>query len=211
MKADRETKEKLILSAKSEFMEKGYNKASLRKICENAGVTTGALYFFFKDKADLFSSIVEEPFQLLCNIIKEHFREDVEMLENPTPYEQQDGDHDELVAALIHHIYENRDTFLLLLTKSEGTVYENCTDKLVDIMEQSYRLMAERMLTQLKDMKISVYMLHWLTHMQIDSFVHMITHENDEKKALKHMQKIMDFIVKSWIELTFVPITENDD
>lgn len=211
MKADRETKEKLILSAKSEFMEKGYNKASLRKICENAGVTTGALYFFFKDKADLFSSIVEEPFQLLCNIIKEHFRKDVEMLENPTPYEQQDGDHDELVAALIHHIYKNRDTFLLLLTKSEGTVYENCTDKLVDIMEQSYRLMAERMLTQLKDMKISVYMLHWLAHMQIDSFVHMITHENDEKKALKHMQKIMDFIVKSWIELTFVPVTENDD
>ena len=78
-------------------------------------------------------------------------------------------------------------------------------------MEQSYRLMAERMLTQLKDMKISVYMLHWLTHMQIDSFVHMITHENDEKKALKHMQKIMDFIVKSGIELTFVPVTENDD
>lgn len=46
MGADRETKEKLLASAKAEFMEKGYAKASLRKICANAGVTTGALYFF---------------------------------------------------------------------------------------------------------------------------------------------------------------------
>ena len=46
MGADRETKEKLLASAKTEFMEKGYAKASLRKICANAGVTTGALYLF---------------------------------------------------------------------------------------------------------------------------------------------------------------------
>ncbi|MDE5680036.1 MAG: TetR/AcrR family transcriptional regulator, partial [Lachnospiraceae bacterium] len=45
MKEERETKENLIASAKAEFMEKGYVKASLRKICANAGVTTGALYF----------------------------------------------------------------------------------------------------------------------------------------------------------------------
>lgn len=54
MRADRETKEKLLASAKSEFLKKGYMKASLRKICANAEVTTGALYFFFKDKEDLF-------------------------------------------------------------------------------------------------------------------------------------------------------------
>lgn len=54
MRADRETKEKLLASAKSEFLKKGYMKASLRKICANAEVTTDALYFFFKDKEDLF-------------------------------------------------------------------------------------------------------------------------------------------------------------
>ena len=40
MGADKETREKLIDSARKEFMEKGYNKASLRKICADAGVTT---------------------------------------------------------------------------------------------------------------------------------------------------------------------------
>ena len=36
-------------------------KASLRNICKEAGVTTGALYFFFKDKEDLFAALVEKP------------------------------------------------------------------------------------------------------------------------------------------------------
>ena len=44
-----ETREKLLESAMAEFSENGYMKASLRKICADAGVTTGALYFFFKN------------------------------------------------------------------------------------------------------------------------------------------------------------------
>ena len=47
--SDNETRQKLIDSAKKEFFENGFAKASLRKICTNAGVTTGALYFFFKN------------------------------------------------------------------------------------------------------------------------------------------------------------------
>lgn len=35
-----ETREKLLESAMAEFSENGYMKASLRKICADAGVTT---------------------------------------------------------------------------------------------------------------------------------------------------------------------------
>lgn len=41
------TRERLLESASREFLSNGYQKASLRTICRNAGVTTGALYFFF--------------------------------------------------------------------------------------------------------------------------------------------------------------------
>ena len=61
---DYEKRELLISAAKEEFLEKGYNKASLRSICAKAGVTTGALYFFFENKADLFSAIVDGPSQV---------------------------------------------------------------------------------------------------------------------------------------------------
>ena len=54
---DRETKAQLLKYAKEEFMEKGFAGASLRSICRKADVTTGALYFFFKDKDDLLNVV----------------------------------------------------------------------------------------------------------------------------------------------------------
>ena len=56
-----DVKADLLASAKREFLEKGYAHASLRRICEGANVTTGALYFFFRNKEELFESLVEKP------------------------------------------------------------------------------------------------------------------------------------------------------
>lgn len=76
---DKETKTRLIESARAEFAEKGYMKASLRKICADAGVTTGALYFFFKDKEDLFAAIVGRPLDELKAVLLEHFTVEKEL------------------------------------------------------------------------------------------------------------------------------------
>ena len=48
----------IIESAKIEFLEHGFEKASLRKIADRAGITTGALYTRYKSKDMLFSSLV---------------------------------------------------------------------------------------------------------------------------------------------------------
>ena len=60
MSNETETRDRLLKVAKEEFLELGYEKASMRKICKKAGVTTGALYFFFKDKNDLFGALVKK-------------------------------------------------------------------------------------------------------------------------------------------------------
>lgn len=39
--------------------------------------------------------------------------------------------------------------------------------------------------------------------MIIDAFIHLITHEPDEKKALGIMSRIMNFLVSGWIGLVF--------
>ena len=43
------TRENLIRAALREFAARGYDESSVREICAAAGVTTGALYFFFKN------------------------------------------------------------------------------------------------------------------------------------------------------------------
>ncbi len=67
---DYEKREQLIQAAKEEFMEKGYNKASLRSICSKAGMTTGALYFFFENKEDLYEEITGSAKNELKELMK---------------------------------------------------------------------------------------------------------------------------------------------
>ena len=49
--------ERLIACAKDEFLEKGYNDASLRTIAAKAKTSTNSIYVRFGDKAGLFEAI----------------------------------------------------------------------------------------------------------------------------------------------------------
>ena len=71
---DGETKIALIKAARSEFIEKGYINASLRSICKKAEVTTGAVYFFFKDKDDLFDGSFRYFFAKLYGLFKQKLK-----------------------------------------------------------------------------------------------------------------------------------------
>lgn len=203
MAHDKETREKLIESAKAEFMEKGYNKASLRTICANAGVTTGALYFFFEDKADLFRAIVGKPVDELFTIMQEHFDEDDEIVAS-SDYNAEDDDHSEVAQKLIHHIYSNYDAAILVLTKAQGSEYENIVDRIVDITEnKSIETMSRISTRSGKKKKVNRYMLHLVIHIIVDSFVNLVTHETDEKKALESIKKVFRMTMHNWTDTVF--------
>lgn len=209
--SDRETKERLIESAAREFSEKGYNKASLRTICANAGVTTGALYFFFEDKEDLFAAIVEKPIADMTMILQTHFAEHESFFDISFSAEEKydlSGSHDEFTEQLIHQLYENYDAFILLLTKSQGTRFENTVDRIIDLTELNFIAMAEKMAKHYPGQTVNKYMTHWLTHVTIDAFIHLLTHENNEKKAVAQMSRILDFIVNGSMNLVLMPDNE---
>ena len=45
-----ETHERILKSGLAAFLEEGFEKANLRRICKAAGVTTGAFYGYFSSK-----------------------------------------------------------------------------------------------------------------------------------------------------------------
>ena len=53
----------IIQAAYSEFLAYGFQKASLHKIAEKAGVTTGAIYTRYKNKDALFVSLLQDFFE----------------------------------------------------------------------------------------------------------------------------------------------------
>ncbi len=56
----RDTRSRLRELALRLFAEQGYEKTSLREIAERLGVTKAALYYYFKSKEDIVSSLVED-------------------------------------------------------------------------------------------------------------------------------------------------------
>lgn len=210
VKEERETKENLIASARVEFMENGYARASLRKICANAGVTTGALYFFFEGKEDLFRAVVEPPMTALVNLLQEHFREDEQLLSRSDVYEHQEGDHDEIAEILIHHLYQNYDTFLLLLTKSQGTAFENSIDLIVNITEKMFEESVRLFVRQTAGRQPDSCIIHWMVHMTVDAFIHLLTHEREEQAAVRQMKVIMDFIVKGFVGMILPSVQKGE-
>ncbi len=51
---------KIVEAATAEFLEHGFQDASLRRIAQRANITTGALYTRYKNKDALFCSIIED-------------------------------------------------------------------------------------------------------------------------------------------------------
>lgn len=199
--SDKETKKKLLESAKKEFLEKGYMRASLRNICKNAGVTTGALYFFFRDKKDLFASLVEGPLQKLYEIMNAHYLEEINETGIVWLAEQDFLDDIETAKQIVHYMYQYYDEFQLILVKGQGSGYEKCIDQFVDITEKHYRGFADQITDKIGAEKIDDYVIHWMAHMQIDVFVHMLAHEKSEEAALKSIETIVQYLVSGWIGL----------
>ena len=193
-----ETRIELLKNAKAEFMEKGYSKASLRSICAKAGVTTGALYFFFNDKAGLYKECIGEAVDGLYNILQTHFDND-NLIIASLDSECEGEDHSELAQILIHHIYKNYDSIILLLTKSQGSEYENFVDEMVEFIE-NHSLEVTEMYSEKtgKKKKINKYMLHFMIHLMVTSFVHLVTREPNEQKALANIKKIFKMTMHSW-------------
>lgn len=197
MGEDKETKKRLLDSAKKEFLEKGYMKASLRTICKNAGVTTGALYFFFQDKEDLLTQLVGEVLVGMILRVESHFSEEMNM-ESVAISEHSNSADVEAAKEIVHFMYQNYDIFQILLTKSQGSIYEDITSRFADGIEEHYDKLAEQMAQKFGVRKPDHYMIHWMSHIQIDAFLHMLTHEQDEEKAVSHIEEIVIFLLSGW-------------
>ena len=197
MDNEKESREKLIDCAKKEFMEKGFEKASLRAICSAAGLTTGAVYFFFKDKNGLFGAVIDKPLKRIITAIEQHFSEDMET--DIADFQHTSGDHDDFAEQMIEALYADRDAMIIMLEKASGSSYDGIVDRFVGMIEKYNYALAENYLAAFPDKRINEYMLHWFSHVQINAFVHLLTHVEDKERAVKEIKPVMDMLIETWI------------
>ncbi|MBO4640136.1 MAG: TetR/AcrR family transcriptional regulator [Treponema sp.] len=188
-----ETKKKLLESAKKEFLEKGFNGASLRTIAANAGVTTGAMYRHFKDKNAFFCALVDDAIEVSLKVVSlagtdnhatfdmPHLQEHIN-LENKNTFDFMD------------YIFDNFDAFTLLLTKAAGSEHENFQEEICELYTKNCQETFNWMYKQkLITRKVSPMTVHFMASTIINAFCDIILHKMTKKEASVYISDIMEF------------------
>ena len=82
-----DTKEKILMTSLHLFAKNGYEAVSVRMIAEELGITKGALYRHYKNKRDIFDSIVERMIQIDAERAKDYQMPAEEYSAMPETYE----------------------------------------------------------------------------------------------------------------------------
>ena len=64
------TRQKVLDAARALFAERGYEPATIRDIAKGAGMSTGAVFANFQDKAELFEAVLSEDLAKLAETLR---------------------------------------------------------------------------------------------------------------------------------------------
>ena len=184
-KADRSIDPRILESAKEEFLEMGFEKASLKHICQQAEVTTGALYKRYKGKEDLFCAVVADVVADLNAVRDEKTSARFDDMSDEELVKAWDMD-EAYMMWWFQYLYDRHDGFVLLLKCAEGTSYSNFQHDWVESMTQAtYDYYMEAKHRGLTHTDISIEEMHillsafWTTI--YEPFIHDFTWEQIEK------------------------------
>ncbi len=126
----------ILENAEREFMQKGYQNASLRAIAKHSGTTIGNLYHYVENKEALFERLVKQEHDAFLRLLQHHSEGMVPagILES--------RDFREWRAFLfvwldtLMPVFTKR--FYILLEKSGGSRFEHTRDEFAAVLEQHF-------------------------------------------------------------------------
>lgn len=174
---DRENSKELIIRAgKQEFLKYGYKGASLRNICKQAGVTTGAFYFQFENKEQLLDEILRPVITYFSAMVQKSTMEEFEG-------ESSSADGDE---QMLEMLWNYKEECQILLEGTAGTAYEKVFEELQEGLRQGFLLFFGKYGISDVDEKL----LDVIVRMRVESYLTIIRKEYTLEEIKKLARQI---------------------
>ena len=174
---DRENSKELIIRAgKQEFLKYGYKGASLRNICKQAGVTTGAFYFQFENKEQLLDEILRPVITYFSAMVQKSTMEEFEG-------ESSSADGDE---QMLEMFWNYKEECQILLEGTAGTAYEKFFEELQEGLRQGFLLFFGKYGISDVDEKL----LDVIVRMRVESYLTIIRKEYTLEETKKLARQI---------------------
>ncbi len=190
--------EKLLECAKEEFMEKGYENASLRKIAEKAGSSKGAIYIRYPDKLSLFSALVDNAADGLVDLIRGGHQAFLELSADQQRlqmYERSDAG----MERTIDYIYDHFDEFKLLLTCAPKDFYSRFIHRIVTVdVNTTLNYMANSGSGKTASAGLTPNLAHILSHAFYTGIFEIIVHDMPRKEGEEYIHRLRKFFQAGW-------------
>ncbi|MDO5300150.1 MAG: TetR/AcrR family transcriptional regulator [Clostridia bacterium] len=192
--------DKLICCAREEFMEMGFQDASLRVIAAKAGTSPCSIYTRFRDKEGLFHALVGEVVEdFLEWFLREQAAFDDRSVEAKTDVLDYAGDK---FVMMVDYLYDHYDVFRLLVRCADIDCYENMMDRLIAIdNEYAVRYMTSTGHDAIASGRMSPELLHMLASAYYSGLFETIRHEMPREKAHVYVRQLRRFFVMGWADL----------
>lgn len=192
------TIDNILNSAKAEFLQKGFKDASLRNIAKQAGVTTGAIYGYFKDKDEIFVTLVKDVLNGFFDLIKEVEEEERNLIKEGIGFPNQIFSAKNSHLRYLKYLYDNYDICKLVIMCSAGSSVENFMDQ---FMEKSLQELNEFIQSLKINSNIDEFTIHIIVEFYIKSITEFIKHDVPYETAVKQFENINTFFFAGWKEL----------
>ena len=195
------TLEKIQEAALAEFLEKGFQGASLRQIVKNAGVTTGAFYGYFSSKEALFNALAEPHAAALMGKFMEAQTSFAELPEEQQP-EHMGIESSDFIHWMVDYICAHREPVKLLLCRAEGTGYEHFVHNMVEV-EVEYTMKYMEVLRRLgrEIPMLDQSLCHIIASGMLSGIFEIVIHDMPRDQALKNVDQLRDFYTAGWLKL----------
>ncbi len=186
----------IIEAATAEFLEYGFNDASMRRIAASAGMSASGLYKHFASKEEMFSALVEPACLGLLALFRQEAGNQEQIIETGDLSVWETGQDAKLAVA---YIYDHLDAFRLIICKSQGTKYETFLHDLAVLEEEvtlSFMEVLKKQGVIIND--FSEKEVHLLTTANVNAVFQTVEHDFTRDEAMHYADTLDRFFSKGW-------------
>ena len=186
---------RVMAAARDEFMEYGFEKASMRRVGERCGLTAAGLYRHCRDKEDLFEQLVAPAIERLRSWMDTHLTKYLTTVRDEGNLKWQDSWIDMMREVVYPHVEDYR----LLLTCASGTKYESFLHDLTQTaQERTLEYLPILRQKGLAIREISPLELHLLFSAYVTALFEPVIHRYSLDEAMRCLETVEAFFLPGW-------------
>ncbi len=185
----KEIRQSLLITAKAEFLENGFEKASIRSIAAKVNTSKSNLYNYFKNKDDLFCQILEPTMDTIKKALakQKNIQQDIKTY---TPEGQK-----QIISVIMSFVYQNKDDFLLLLHRSDGSSLGGFRN----MIKNEYTSIMLSWLKQINPQNnISTFFVESVADFYINTIAQLILSDKTPEEVQMHFKEFLPFVYGGW-------------